>query len=113
MIADVLSNKKLNSIVTDLFFRGKKLNISLVFVTKSYFTDPRSRISSTHYFIISIPNKQEFQQVRLNHLSDIDFKDFMNFYKKYTAKPYFHSVTDANLAWDNLVSFKKILSERI
>ena len=42
-------------------------------------------INSTHYFIMKIPNKQELLQIALNHSSDIDFKDFMNFYKKYIA----------------------------
>ena len=58
MIADTLSNKKLNPIITDLFFRGRKLNISLVFITQSYFAVPKAiRMNSTHYFIMAILNK--------------------------------------------------------
>ena len=58
MIADILSNKKLNPIVTELFIIGRKLNISLVFITQSYFAVPRDiRLNSTHYFIMQIPNK--------------------------------------------------------
>ena len=58
MIADILSNKKLCPIVTELFIRGRKLNISLVFITQSYFSVPRNiRLNSTHYFIMKIPNK--------------------------------------------------------
>ena len=58
IIADMLSNKNLNVIVTELFIRGKKLNISLVFITKSYFAVPKDiRLNSTHYFIMKIPNK--------------------------------------------------------
>ena len=58
MIADVLSNKKLNPIVTELFIRGRKLNISLVFITQSYFPMPDDiRLNSMHFFIIKIPNK--------------------------------------------------------
>ena len=58
MIADILSNKKLNPILTELFIRGRKLNISLVFITQSYFAVPRDiRLNSTHYFIMQIPNK--------------------------------------------------------
>ena len=91
-IADMLSNKKLNPIVTELFTRGRKLNISLVFIIQSYFAVLKSiRLNSTHYFIRKIPNKQELQQTAFNHLSDIDFKDFMNLCKKCTAKPYFFS----------------------
>ena len=85
MIADMINNNKLNPIVTKLFIRGRKLNISIVFITKSYFKAPKDvRLNSTHFFIMKIPNKRELQQIALNHSSDIDFKDFMNIYKKYT-----------------------------
>ena len=88
MIADMLSNKKLNSIVTELFIRGRKLNISLVFTTQSYFAVPKNIRNSTHYFIMKILNKLEVQQIAFNHSSDIEFKFFVNLYKKCTAKPY-------------------------
>ena len=68
MIANMPSNKKLNPIVTELFIRGGKLNISLVFITQSYFAVPKNiRQNSTHYFIMKIPNKQEFQQITFDH----------------------------------------------
>ena len=61
MIADMISNKKLNSIVTKILIRGRKLNISLVFITQSYFKVPKDvRLNSTHYFIMKIPNKRAF-----------------------------------------------------
>ena len=86
----MLSSKTRNPIVTELFIRGRKLNISLVFIVQSYFAIPKNiRLSSTHFFIIKIPNKQELQQIAFNHSSNIEFKNFMNFYKKCTAKPYF------------------------
>ena len=67
--------------------RRSKLNISLVFIKKSYFAVPKNiRLNSAHYSIMKNPNKQELQQVAFNHSSDIDFKDFMNIYKKCTAK---------------------------
>ena len=89
MIADMINNKKLNSIVTELFIRCRKLNISLVFITQSYFKVPKDvRLNSTHFFIMKIPNKRELQQIALNHSSDISTKDFINIYKKYTAEPY-------------------------
>ena len=114
MVADVLSNKKLNPIVTELFIRGRKLNISLVFITESYFAVPKNiRLNSPHYLFREIPNKQELQQNAFNHSSDIDFKDFTNFYKKFTAKPYFVLVIDATLVSDNRLGFRKNLSERI
>ena len=114
IIADMISNKKLNSIVTELFIRGRKLNISLVFITQSYFAVPKNiRLNSTHYFVMKIPNKRELQQIAFNHSSDIDFQDFMNLYKKCTAKPYSFLVIDTTLTSDNPLRFRKNLSERI
>ena len=84
MIADMISNNKLNPIVTELFIRGRKLNISIVFIMQSYFKAPKDvRLNSTHFFIMKIPNKRELQQIALNHSSDIDFKGFMKFIKMY------------------------------
>ena len=88
-IADMLGNKKVNPIVTELFIRGRRLNISLVLIAQSYFAAPINiRRNSSHYFVMKIPNKRELQQIAFNHSSDIDFQDFMNLYKKRTAKPY-------------------------
>ena len=73
MIADMINNNKLNPIVTELFIRGRKLNISIVFIAQSYFKVPKDvRLNSTHFFIMKIPNKRERQQTALNHSSDID-----------------------------------------
>ena len=95
MIADMLSNKKLNQIVTELFMIGRKLNISLVFITQSYFAVPKNiRLNSTHYFIMKVPNKRELQQIVFDHSSDIDFRDSMNLYKKCTANPFSFLVID-------------------
>ena len=82
MIADMLSNEKLDPIVNVLLISGRKLNISLVFIKESYFAMPKNiRLNSSHYSIMKTPNKQELQNIAINHLSDIDFKDFMNLYK--------------------------------
>ena len=82
MIADMINNKKLNPIVTELFIKGRKLNISIVFITQSYFKVSKDvRLNSTHFFIMKISNKIELQQIALNHSSDIDFKDFLKFIK--------------------------------
>ena len=110
VMADMIDNKKLNSIVTELFIRGRKLNISLVFITQSYFKVPKDvRLNSTHFFIMKIPNKRELQQIALNHSSDINSKDFIKIYKKYTAEPYSFLVNDATLASDNPLRFRKNL----
>ena len=90
MIANMINNKKLNPIVTELFIRGMKLNISIVFIIQSYSKVPEDvRLNSTHFFIMKIPNKRELQQIALNHSSDIDFKDLMKIYRKCTAKTVF------------------------
>ena len=110
MIADIINNKKLNSIVTELFIGGRKLNISLVFMTQSYFKVSKDvRLNSTYFFIMKIPNKGELQQIALNHWSDISTKDSIKIYKKYTAEPYSFSVNDATLASDNPLRFRKNL----
>ena len=89
MIANMLNNKKPNPIVSELLIRVRKLNISLLFITQSYFAAPENvRINSTHYFIMKIPKECEIQQIPLNHSSDID-KDYSNLYKKRNDKPYF------------------------
>ena len=110
MIADMINNKKLNSIVTELFIRGRKLNISLVFITQSYFKVPKDvRLNSTHFFIMKIPNKRELQQIALNHSSDINSKDFIKIYKKCTAEPYSFLGVDTTLPSDNPLRFRKDL----
>ena len=82
IIAETRSNKNINLAVTELFISGRKLKMSLVFVAPPHFSVPKNiRLNSTHYFIMKIQNKKELQQVALNDLLDIDFKDFMNRYK--------------------------------
>ena len=83
MIADMIINKNLNPVVSELFIRDRKLNISIVSVTQSYFKMPKDvRLISTHFFIMKIPNERELLQTALNHSSDIDVKDFIKIYKK-------------------------------
>ena len=75
MITDMVSNKKLNLVVTELFIRGRKLNITLAFITEFYFSVPKNiRLTSTHYFIMKIPNKQ-LPQIAFNQSSDTEFED--------------------------------------
>ena len=81
IIADMINDKKLNSLVTELFIRGRKLNISLAFIMQSYFKVPKDvRLNSTHFFIVKIPNKRELQQIALNHSSNINSKYFIKMY---------------------------------
>ena len=110
MISDMNNNKKLDSIVTELFIRGRKLNISLAFITQSYFKVPKDvRLNTSHFFIAKIPNKRELQQIAINHSSDINTKDFANIYRKCTAEPYSFLVNDTTLASNNPLRFRKNL----
>ena len=110
MIPDIIENKKLNSIVTELLIRGRKLNIFLFYITQSYFKVPKDfRLNTTHFFISKIPNKRELQQIVINQSLDISTKDFENIYRKYTAEPYSLFVSDTTLASDNPLRFRKNL----
>ena len=111
MIADMINNKKLNSIVIELFIRCRKLNISLVFISESYFKVLKDvGNNSTHFFIIKIPNKRELQQTAINHSSDINTGDFIEIYRKCTDKPYSFLVIDATLLSNNPLRFRKNLN---
>ena len=79
VIADIISNKKLQQTVAWLFIRGREINIFLVFITQCYFSVPKIiRLNYTPYSIINVSNKQELQQSAFNHSSNIDFEDFMS-----------------------------------
>ena len=107
MIADIINNKKPNPVVTELFFRGRKLNVSLVIIKV-----PKDvRLNSTDSFIMKIPNKRELQQIALNHSPDTDFKDFFKIYKKCTAEPFSFLVNDTTLPSGNPLRFRKNLEE--
>ena len=89
MIADIMSNKKFQAVVKELFIRCKKLNILLVFITQSYFSVPKVvRLNSTHYLIMKINNRRELQNIAITHSADIDYKDFMKIYRECTKEPY-------------------------
>ena len=85
MIADMMTNKTFQTIIKELFIRYRKLNISLVFITQSYFSIPKDvRLNTTHYFIMKINNKRELQNIAINHSADIDYKDFIKIYRECT-----------------------------
>ena len=110
LIDDMTNNRKLNSVITELFIRGRKLNISVAFITESYFKVPKDvRLNSAHFLIMKIPNKRELQQIALNNSSGISSKNFIKIYKKYTVEPYSLLVNDATLAPDNPLRFRKNL----
>ena len=72
-----------------------------------------NRLNSTHCFIVKIPNKQKFKQMVVSHLSDTDFKGFMNFSKKCIGKPFSFLVNDTNIASNNPFYFRRNLLEII
>ena len=84
-----------------------KLNISIVFITPSYFKVSKNvRLNSTHFFIMKILNKRELQQIASNHSSDIDFKDFMKIYKECPKEPYSFLVNDTTLQSGHPLKFR-------
>ena len=84
MIADIMSNKKFKTIIKELFIRCRNVNILLVFITQSYFSDPKdARLNLTHYLLLEINNRKE-----INHSADIDYDHFVRIYRECTRKPY-------------------------
>ena len=106
MIADIIKNKKLNSVVANCLLEVE--NTSLVFITQSYFKVPKDvKLNSSLYFIAKIPQKRELQQIAINQSSDISTKDLTNIYRKYNSEPYFFLVNDTTLASNNPLRFRK------
>ena len=89
MIADIMTNKRFQAIIKELCIRCRTLNISLIFITQSFFSVPKDvRLNSTHCFIMKIHNRKELQNIAINHSADIDYKDFMKIYRECTKKPF-------------------------
>ena len=110
IIADIMTDKNLSAIIKQLFIGCRKWNISLVFITQSYFSVPKEvRLISTHYLIMKIHSKRELQNIATNHSADIDYKDFMITYRKCTSEPYSFFTIDTALPADNPLRFRKNL----
>ena len=89
MSSHVMSDKKAQKILKELFIRCRKLNISLCSLTQSYFSVPKDvRLNYTHYIIFKLNNKRELQNIAINHSADIDYKDFVKIYRDCTREPY-------------------------
>ena len=98
MIADIMTNKIFQALIKELFIRCRKLNISLVFITQSYFSVPKDvRLNSIHYLIMKINNKKELQNIAINHSTDIDYNNFVKIYREYIKEPYFLLTIDTVL----------------
>ena len=84
-----MTNKRFQGIIKEVFVRCRKLNISPVFITQSYFSVPKdARLNSTHYLIMKINNKTELRNIAINHSADIDSQDFLKIYRECTKEPY-------------------------
>ena len=114
MIADIMTNKKLQSIIKELFIRGRKPNISLVFIIQSYFSVPKEvRLNLTHYLIMKINNRKELQDIAINHSADIDYKDFIKIYRECTKEPHNFLTIDITLPLSNPLRFRKNLFDTL
>ena len=110
MIADIMTNKKFQAIIKELFIRCGKLNILLAFITQSYFSVPEDvRLNSTHYLIMKINNRKELWNIADNHSVNIDYQDFIKIYRECTKKPYKFLTTDTTLPASDPLRFRKNL----
>ena len=108
MIADIMSSTKFKAIIKELFIRCRKLNISIVFITQSYFRTPKdARLNSMHYVIIKIQSRKELQNIGLENSGDINFKDFLKVYKDYTSEPYSCMIINTTVPSGNPMRFRK------
>ena len=106
-----MTNKRFQAIMKELLIRCIKLNVSLVFITQSYFKTPKDAIlKSTHYLIMKIYNKRELQNISIDHSADIDYKDFLKIYRNWTKEPYSFLTIDTALSADDPMRFRKNFS---
>ena len=104
----MISNKKLNPVVTQLFVRGRKPNVSIVFITQLYYKVPKKvRLNTTQFFSMKISNKMEFQQISINHYQILNLKILRKFIKS-MLQNYIFFVNDTTLPSYNLLIFRKI-----
>ena len=114
MIADIMANEKCQAIIKELFIRCRKLSISLVFITQSYFSVPKdARLDSTHYLIMKINNRKELQNTAIDHSADIDYKDFMKIYRECTKEPSNFLTIDTTLPVSDPLRFRKNLFDSL
>ena len=114
MIADIVTNKKFQSLIKELFIRCRKLNISLVFITQSYFFVPKDvSLNSTQYLIMKINKGKELKNIAINHSADIDYQDFIKSYRECTKEPYNLLTIDTTLSLSNSFRFTKHLFDTL
>ena len=110
MIADIEYNKNSKRIIKELFYRARKINVSIVFITQSYFralTD--ARLNSTHYILIKIGSKKELKRIAEEKSGHLDYKDFLKIYDYCTREPYSFMLIDTRPTAS--ITFKKNFDE--
>ena len=112
MISQVMSNKKAQRVLKELFSRCRKLNINLCFLSQSYFSVPKDvRLNCTHYINFKLNSKRELQNIAINHSADINYKDFVKIYRDYTKKSYKFLTIDTTQPVDK--RFKKNFNKQV
>ena len=113
MIPD-MTNKKFQAIIKELFIRCRKLNISLVFITQSYFSVPKDvRLNSTHCLIMKTNNRRELQNIAINHSADIYHNNFMKIYRECTKEPFNFLAIDTTVPANDPLRFRKNLFDSL
>ena len=96
MIADIMRSETFKAIIKELFIRCRKLNISIVVTTQSYFRAPKdARLNSTHYILMKIGNKKELKSIAEEKSGHLDYKDLLKMYNYCTKEPYSFMMIDA------------------
>ena len=114
MIAGIMASKIFPAIIKELFIRCGKLNISLVFMTQSYFFVPKdAKLNTTHYFIMETIDQIELQNIARNRSADIHYKDFMKIYRECTKEPFSFLTIDTMLPASNPLRFRKNLFDSL
>ena len=112
MISDIEYNKNFKKIIKELFFRGHKINVSVVFITQSYFRALKdARLNSTHYILMKINNKNELKKIAEEKSGHLYHKDFLKIYNYCTREPYLFLLIDTRP--NASVTFKKNFDEPI
>ena len=112
MIADIEYNKNVKRIIKELFYRVRKLNVSIVFIIQSYFKALKdARLNSTHYILMKIGNKKKLKRIAEEKRGHLDYKDFLKMYNYCTEEPYSFMTIDARLT--ATIPFKRNFNDLI
>ena len=95
MIADIEYNKDFKRIIKKLFYRARKINVSIVFITQSYLRALKdARLNSTHYILMKISNKKELKRIAEEKSGHLDYKEFLKIRNCCTKEPYSFMLID-------------------